>query len=288
MEFSKVDLTNTNQKIFAGFLVVGLLFLLHFLLPPLVVIFANLWLLFIMAIPMAFIIFNPMLMWNLFKQASWNLTKWFLASDKVGYMYRYHEYILTKIDKLDKNIESISGIRVKLERKTSDLIKLVKENSELVIKHQSKNSPATVIRTIGNKVNVDQKQVDNLLPKVDNIKKQENYLRELYNAWVADAEDLKYTLDAKAEEYKLMKEFSSATGNAKEFMQNNSEEYKIYEESLRQIEESVSQYTANVDNFERKVKPLLENISLNRTISEDEGLKLIEEYKQNRIDLKIE
>lgn len=287
MDFNKVDLTTTNQKIFAGILVVGALFLLNYLLPPLVVLFANLWLLALMAIPVIFIVMNPMLVWNIFKQLSWHLTKWAISTDKLGYMYRYHEYLLGKIKSLNSNIESVSAIRIKLERKVGELNASLKENKQLAITHEAKGSPQTVIRTIGNRVSIDTKQLEALLPRVVNVQNQENYLKELHDAWVADSEDLKYTLDAKAEEYKLLKELSSATGNASEFLKGNSEEYKLYQESLNQIEESVTKYTANVENFERKVKPVLDSISMNRTVSEDEGLKLIEEFKKNSVDLKL-
>lgn len=69
---------------------------------------------------------------------------------------------------------------------------------------------------------------------------------------------------------------------------NDAIEYKLYQESLKQIEDSVTQYTANIEWFERKVQPILETLAANRSVSEDEGLKLIEEYKKTKIDLKID
>jgi len=285
---SKVDLTSTNQKVFAGILAASTLFALYFLLPPLVYIFANLWLLAMLAIPVIYIVMNPMLVWNVYKQLSWNLTKKIVSQDKLGFMYRYHEYLLARIDKLDKSIANVSEMRIKLTRKISTLQTTVEENKQKAIFLEKQGASKLVISTIANKVTIDTKQIENLLPKVVNIESQEKYLKELYNAWKADTEDLKYTLDAKAEEYKLLKELSEVAGNASEFLKGNSEEYKLYEESLLQIETSVTQYTANIENFERKVSPILETISANQTVNENAGLQLIEEYKKTRIDLKIE
>src|ERR1041384_2316572 len=95
-DIQKVDLTNKNQKIFAGILVFLVLGLLWYLLPPFIVILKNIWLAAILAVPLIFVVCNPMLMWNIFKQLSWNLTKALIGQDKLGYMYRYHEYLLTK------------------------------------------------------------------------------------------------------------------------------------------------------------------------------------------------
>lgn len=50
---------------------------------------------------------------------------------------------------------------------------------------------------------------------------------------------------------------------------------------MNQIEQSVTQYTSNIENFERKVNPILESLNANRSVSEDAGLKLIEDWKQN-------
>lgn len=287
LNINKVDLTNNNQKVFAGLLLVGVLFLLYWLLPPLVFILKNLWIAAILALPIVFVIANPMLVWNIFKQVSWNITKGLISGDKLGYMYRYHDYIVNKIAQLFHSIENLGAIRVKMERKASELVQNVNSNKAQAVKLESKGDIAKgSIRMLANKINVDSKQLESLLPKIDNIKKQEAYLKELHQHWVTDAEDLKYTLDSKADEYKMMKEMAEATGAASEFLKGNSEEYKIYQESLKQIETQVSQYTSNVENFESRIKPIIENLSLNREVSEDEGLKLIEEYKNQSINFK--
>lgn len=288
LDISKVDLTNQNQKIFAGILLAIVIAILYYTLPSIVWFLKNIWIAIILLIPLIFLIFNHQMVWQVFKQLSWNLTKALISGDKLGYMYRYHEYLLTKINALGGNVTNIGAIEVKLDRKSKELAKVISDNKKQAVLYEQKGSPQTVLRTIANKVNVDTKQLEALLPKLEVVRKQKKYLIDLYDNWVADAEDLKYTLDAKADEYKTLKELNEATGNAKEFLKGNSEEYKIYQESLNQIEQSVTQYTANLEDFERKAKPILDNMSMGRTVSEDEGLQLIEEFKKNSISLKID
>jgi len=121
LDTSKIDLTNTNQKIFAGILVVFALIFLWWALPPFIIILQNIWIAAALGLPLAVIIFNPMLFWNVFKQLSWNLTKGLISGDKLGYMYRYHDYLLGKIGKLEQSIVSVGGIKTKLTRKDGEL-----------------------------------------------------------------------------------------------------------------------------------------------------------------------
>ncbi len=287
IDTSKVDLTNKNQKIFAGLLVVATLFFLYWALPPLIFILKNIWIAAILAIPIIFVVMNPMLVWNIYKQISWNITKGLISGDKLGYMYRYHEYLLGKIKSLEDSITSVGAIKVKLTRKITELNDRKQENSQAAITYESKGASKNVVNALRNKVNIDDKQLKSLLPKVVNVENQLKSLQELHELWSADTDDLKYTLDAKADEFKLLQELNSATGNAKEFLKGNSEEYKIYQESLKQIEDSVSKYTANIENFERQARPLIDNLAMERSVSEDAGARLIEDFKNGSVSLKI-
>lgn len=285
---NNIDLTNTNQKIFAGVLIVGVLALFHFLLPPLVVIMKNLILTGVLGAVIVFAVLNRNNIWMLFKQLSWNITKNLISGDKLGYMYRYHDYLLNKIGELDGSIKKIGAIRVQIQRKVKELQDSLKTYLAQEEAARKQNKPQTIIRTIANKVKIDNDLLANYVPRLEAIIKQEKYLIELHDNWEADAGDLKYTLDAKKDEYNTLKELNKAAGTAGEFLKGSSEEYKIYQESLRQIEDSVTQYTANLQNFERKAQPILMTASMERVASEDEGLRLIEEYRKNTTSLRIE
>lgn len=285
---ANIDLTNGNQKIFAGVLLAGVLGVLYFLLPPLVEIFKNLWLLALYGVPMGLAVMNYETIWNWAKQLSWSMTKWAVSQDKIGTMYRYYDYIISRVQNLEGKLQNVSTMRVKAQRRALELKESIEKDKAEAVKLQAKGESDLVLRTIGNKVTINTKALENLLPQAANILTQENYLIKLRDNMKADAEDLKFTLDAKAEEYKLLKEISSASDSAKEFMDNNSSEFKLYKESLNQIEEAASQYIANIQNFEKDAQPFIERLSAGREVAEDEGLKLIEEYKKNTVNLKIE
>ena len=285
LDITKVDLTNNNQKIVAGVILAGVVGLIYFLLPPFIWFMTHLIYAGVLAGVVTLGVLNRNNIWMSFKQLSWNITKKIISSDKLWHMYRYHDYMLKKIADLDANIKAVGAAEVKMQRKVSELKSSLDNDQSTVIQYEKKKAPQTVIRVLANKINLVQKQLDMYVPQAVSISRQKAGLIEIYDAWVADTEILKITLDMKADEYTTLKELSEASDNASAFLKGNSVEYKMYQESLQQIETSVTEYIANTQNFDRQVKPLLDNISMDRAVSEDAGMKLIEEYKAKRITL---
>jgi cob(I)alamin adenosyltransferase len=278
-----VDLTNPTQKFIAAIGVAVALFALYLLLPPLIVIFTNLWIAIALGVPLLFFIWNYEMIWSLFKRLSWNMTKKIISSDKLWYLYQYHTYMVRKIDELHLSILKIGEIRVSTSRSINTMIKDAENEKAKAVKLEQQGAAAGILKVTKAKIGLLDQQINNLLPKLDFIKAQEKSLQELHDAWSADTEILKSTLDAKAEEYKLMKELSKGIDSAKAFLQKDSPELRQYNESIAQIETSIAEYTSNVEQFQRDVAPQLTKMSAANALSEDQGTGLIEEYKKKRL-----
>jgi len=286
----KIDLTNPTQKfIAAGFIGVVLL-ILYYLLPPLVVILSNLYLVVGLLIPVAFVCLYPSFVWDTFKELSWNLTKSMISKNKLGYMYRYHDYLLMRIGKLENNVTNVTAAKIGLQKMINDTGKRVAKGKADYVSYEKQGASKLALSSLANKVTVDENQLKVFLPQFTSVESNEKYLLELLDFMRVDAEQLKYTIDAKASEFKILEQVAEATGNAKEFLKGATPEFKIFQESLTQLEASANLYTAKISNFEREAKPLMERMALDKTISEDEGLRLIEEFKNSTkgIDFKIE
>ena len=143
-----------------------------------------------------------------------------------------------------------------------------------------------MMKLLNGKVGLLQQQTDNLIPRLEFIKKQKQSLIELHETWGTDTELLKATLDGKAQEYEMMQQMNKATNSAMAFLQKDSPELTEYKQSLKEIESSVAQYTSNVENFQREVAPQLASMNAASSINESEGAALIEKYKQERLALK--
>lgn len=285
---SKIDLTNTNQKFFAGLLLVGVLFGLYYLLPPLVYIFANLYLLVGLLIPVAYVAMNPYAVWSLFKQLSWSLTKFAISKDKPGTLIRYHEYLTGLVTEIDESVKSVAAVKKQFERTIISTKDRLEDNKKKAIEYQNRSVSPYLLKTVQNQVAIDDKKLQSYLPKVVLAEQQEKSLVNLRNELSSDAEVIKYKIDSIIEDYRLFKEMSKASDKASKYFNKDTEQYKMYQEGLRQTEIEVSQYMANVEDFQRKALPLFEAGEIERTISEEKGLQLIEEFKKSRVLLTSE
>ena len=77
---------------------------------------------------------------------------------------------------------------------------------------------------------------------------------------------------------------SAATSAASAFMQKDTPEMKMFKESMRQTEKAIFDYTSNVESFQREVAPSLALSTGKSQLLESDGLALIEQYKQKRLN----
>lgn len=281
-----VDLTNPTQKFIALIFLGALLFVLYFLLPPLVFIFTNLLILIPMVVVVGFLAYNYEAVWSQFKRLSWNMTKKLISTDPLWHMYQYYHYMVKKLEDLNNSIRNIGAIEVETNRSIQGMLKELEGLKREALQKQTAGATPGILKLLNGKVGLLQQQTDNLLPRLDFIKKQKQSLIELHDAWGTDTELLKATLDSKAQEYTMMKQMNGAIGSAMAWLQKDSPELRDYKQSLVEIESSVAQYTSNMENFQREVAPQLSRMSTAADINAADGAALIEKYKQERLALK--
>lgn len=285
MNLKTADLTSDSQKVIAGILGLVVLGVLYYALPPLVTILKNLWLTVALAVPLLFVAYNYNLLWDMLKKLSWDLTKKWISSDKLWHMWQGHRYLVAKNEALNENIISVGAIESKTRKEITRIITESNTAKKQAVHEEEKGAPPVKVKVLHSKVALLQQQFDTLSPKLAFIENQRVQLVELHANWVADAEILRQHLEAKEQEYELMKELSLASQNASAFLQKDSPEMRNFKESLKQIEQSIDQYTSNVENFQRNVLPLMQTMETQREMNEEEGKKLIDEFKQKRLTL---
>jgi len=200
-------------------------------------------------------------------------------------MYQYYHYMTSKLEDLNNSIKNIGAVQNETDRNIQGKLMELERLKKQAIQGQN-TATSGVLKLLNGKVGLMQQQIDNLLPRLEFVKKQRAALIELHEAWNTDTELLKATLDGKAEEYRMMKEMNNATNSAMAFLQKDSPEMREYKQSLAEIESSVAQYTSNVENFQREVAPQLASMNAANSINEAEGAALIEKYKQERLAIK--
>ena len=279
LNLKKADLTTTEQKVVAGALLVLVLVILYIITPPLVVLFKNLLLLACFATPVVIIAIFPQSTWALFKQLSWELTKKIISSNPVWHLWRGHEYMVSRMEELRKHINSVMSIQKKTQARVEELIR---ENKQLEQSYSIQNNEGNkkiYLAKIGQNKNL----IDGLIPKIEMAKVQSDKMSELLEVWRTDTAIMKNNIEGLSTQYELMKELNGATKAASSFLGNDTPEMKMFKESMRQVEKSIFDYTANVESFQRDIIPTLALSQSKSTLLEEDGLKLIEEYKKKRI-----
>lgn len=276
------DLTTSGQKMFALAIIVLILGVLYVITPPLVVLFKNLWLLAILGIPMLFLVMNYQILWEYMKKLSWDMTKKIISSDPLWHMYRYYDYLVDKTEKLEKSIREVSTIR----RVNADKVVELQGRLEAYSKQlQYIKKEDLQYKITSSKVASTQKSIDRIVPIIDTIDKQLAQLKQVLQFWKADNQVLKVELDNKKQEYEMLRELSGATETASAWLGDNSEEIKQFKESLNQMEKSIATYTVNIETFDEKVLPKLTEANSNLMVSAEEGEKIIERLKQQRLHI---
>lgn len=284
MNLKNADLTNPVQKGIAGLLAIGTLVLLYFLLPPLVFILKNLWLTAILGIPLAFFMYNYEILWSVFKQLSWNMTKKIISSNKLWYMWQGYHYLVRNNEALNQSVIKVGSIKHKTEKELIRLSKEANKAKEEAVYEEKRGALPVKLKVLQSKVALLTNQFNTLEPRLQSVEQQHKGLIELHDNWVADAEIVRQTLEAKEQEYELVKELSSAADSASAFLKD-SPEMVAYRESLKQIDKSINEYTSNVENFQRNILPTIQRMDTQRAMNEEEGRSLIEEFKKQRLQL---
>lgn len=282
----KFDLMTPQQKIFAGILAVGALMLLWFLLPPMIVILKNLWILGILSAPIIYTASNPKAVWGMFLNLSDKLTRWMISKDKKGYMYRFYDYIIAKRNIVQKARIDLNTVKIESIGAAGKLKTAIDRNSEEAINLEQKlGKDHSEVRIRQHKVAIDTKRMDDLVPKIEGLTVKEKLLLQIEEQMTTDAEMYKYQIDSLIEQHNIDKKMSSASDAARQAMGSDSEERKLFDEAVKQMEQEASKYLANIEDFQRTILPKLAAGNVMREISEEEGAKLIADFKANKLQL---
>ena len=273
MNFKQADLTTPNQKIGAGLLVVVVLFVLYIITPPLVILFKNLVLLAIYGSITVFLVLNYENIWMLAKKLTWEITKGIISTDPVWALRRGHEYVISKLDELSSHIKAVSAIKSMTE---NQVVALIKENENLARLYEKVTDAEKIIYQ--SKIGSNKNLIDKLTPKIDFASKQKDEMSKIHESWRINATIMENEIESLAKEYEIVKELNKATNAAQVFMKQSPEMEK-FKEAKRQTEKKIYEYTSNIEAFHRDVIPSLTLSSSNNALLQEDGLKIIEEYR---------
>jgi hypothetical protein len=211
------------------------------------------------------------------------MTKFAISKDKVGWMYKYIDYLYAKNNKLKELLLQQTAVKERFKRKIVELNDSIQNNVILANKYKNDPHKATGLKLIESKLGTDEKYLKSYMEKFKLAELQNKKLNEMLELNTFNVEQFKYSLDAKAEEYELLKIQNKATDAARAIIDKNSQEYKLFCESKKQLENEFTSYIANIEQFEIEAKPLLEIGQMEQEGVIERGIQLIENYNNAKV-----
>lgn len=282
------DRTNVFQKLIAFIIMGGAIWggikLFNYLVPDVLLAIRNLWMLIGLGLPLAliliYVISNPLVVWGFFKTLSWKLTSFLIKMDPLSVMDRYADYLSIKLKNLNTTRITLSGKKEKLKRLLQQLNETIEDNLKKGAAAQ-KVGETNVASIAGNAVIIDRQTLGSYTPIYQKMEANVKFLDELSENWDTSIQKLRYTIDRKRTEFENLKEMANALGQASEFASGDTDASRLYNESVKQLEEQVGQKIAYIDDFEKKSKGILAGMKVEKQMQTDEGLQAIEDYKHS-------
>lgn len=282
------DKTNGFQKFIAfglmGAVVWAGIKAFNYMAPTLIELMKNIWWLVGLGTPLALIVLyvvsNPLVIWGFFKTISWKLTSWLINMDSLSVMDRYADYLTKKLRNLNSTKTQLNAKKIDLRRSMVVLQQNITDNLKKGDAAIQLNR-GTEAAYFGTMVRTDENTLKLYQPIYERMVKNLEFLDELSENWDFSIKQLRYTIDGKRKEYVTLKATAAALNQAKEFASGDSDARRLYDESVKALEENVSRKIAAIDEFEKTSKTVMGTIRIEKKMIQDEGLKAIEAYRKN-------
>ena len=270
--------------IFAG-LIWGGIKLVNYIAPTLIDLMKNVYWLVGLGVPLAFltlfIISNQTFLWMQYKRICRGIVSVFVKMDPLSIMKGYLEYLQKKKRNLDTVKVALEGKKIKLGRKMEQLTGEVEKNRRLgqaALKAGDQKQAALY----GTYLQGDKQSLDLYRPIYAKLEENDKFLNELSENWGYSIDGLGHEIERKEEEYVNLREMVKALKQASSFAEA-SEAERLYEESLKALEENVSQKMAYIEDFENKSKDMMKGINTEKNLRTEEGLAALNNLKDEKL-----
>lgn len=285
MEKQFESLMNGKQKGLAAVLAVGALGIILFLIAPiLTVILKSLVLTLVLVGICLFLALNWQTLFRMFKLLSWKMTKAWIGLDKMAVLEQGLQVAYEKQEKMALHHNQITATRIETERRLAEITARFNKNKAeaIALEKRVAQDPKfqSALDLTLHKVKTDKDILDNLIPRLEFIEKGVDQMGELRELLGHKVKSMEYTVESKRNEYETLKELNKASNTLKDFMSDNNQDAKIFNEGLRQTEQSISEFIANIENLDKDIQPALMTLQSQKLGDIEAGRQLIEDYKK--------
>jgi hypothetical protein len=260
--------------IFAGFK------LINYIAPVIEMALEHIWMMAALGIPLIFVIMfilkNPMFIVMWYNGLCRKLTSMIIRMDPLSMMDSYVDLLKDKLVMVKKSKEAISAKKIAIDRKIADLKKDGQRKMDLAKAAKSLNRDSEAAHQ-SSMAMMDKQSIDLYMPIQEKLSNGLTFLDKLSENWGRAIEQLQFTVQRKREEYETLKEMASALNQAQEFASGDTEAARIYNESVKALEEKVTTKMSFIDEFQKNSKGIMDEMDLEKLANDQAGLRTLDE-----------
>lgn len=233
-----------------------------------------------LAILVGSIVFNPSAWWMGYKSVCKWITSMFIKIDPLSYMDRYADILSDKLDNLNKTKVELQGRKVSSERRIENLKTEVSEHQKRGAAALKMNDQSTASLE-GSRLQGALDSIKTYTPNFERLTRSCLFLDTLSENLGVTVVKLREDIERKREEFIVLRDEAKALGQAEQFIKGDTEEGRVYQESLKALEYNVTQKIAYVEDFEKRAEPILRGIQVDNKMHNDEGIAALEAFMKN-------
>lgn len=267
-----------------GLLIYGGMKLFNALSPTVITFLSNIWVIIGLGVPLVFlamfVLQNPMFIWMGYKTICRKIVSAFIKIDPLSFMERYIDILYVKLGNLRKINEQLLAKKKIGVDKIKELEAKSKKNFELAKAAQQKGLHEDA-GLYASYIQDYKESLDALRPGVQRLDYYNMFFDKLGKNWEVSIKKLENKVETKKEEYQTGRMMAKAAGQAEAFVRGNTEEGRIFQESLRVLEEKIAADVAKIEQFEKDAKEIMKTITLDGQVQQNKGLELLEKYSNS-------
>ena len=262
----------------------GLVFLgfklINYIAPVVEEALKNIWYTAALGIPLVmlvlFIIKNPMFIVYSFNGLCRKITGWIVKLDPISIMESHSEQLDKDIIEVGQIKEGLEGKKITIERKIEQLNKDGQHKMDLAKAARQLNRESEAVSQSSMALQYKQ-SIELYTPMLNRFVESLTFLDKLMVNWKMSSEQLKFTIERKKEEWEMLRDMASALNKASSFVNGNTEEAKLYDMSVRALEEKVTAKMGYINEFKKNAKGIMEQMDLEKLASDQAGLRALDE-----------
>jgi phage shock protein A len=219
------------------------------------------------------------LIWYSYKGVMRWITGMFVQIDPIGVLKAYIDDLRKNHRNMSKQIGALRGQMRRLGKTMSENKKSIEQSTRMAQKAKVNNQQSQLaleLRRIG-RLKESNAKLEILHKKMEVMYR---VLRKMYDNSEILLEDLKDQVSIKEAERKAIHASHSAIQSAMSIISGNKDQRYMFDEAMEALAEDVAMKVGEMERFMDLSTNFMDSIDMQKGVSEDEGLKMLEEWER--------